>query len=153
MKHLAIVAAVAASLGSAALACSCLDTDDPAQLRTLAREIGPNAVALVEAEALTSYSQTPDGERMRVVRTLAGQAAAEFKVWRGRGFPSGASCDVLYEPGTRATIILYAAPQPATDGTTHYRTSGLCTDHLLAKPVFREEVARRISGAKGGERG
>ena len=81
---------------------------------------------------------------MRVVRTLAGAAAAEFRVERGH-FPSGASCDLLFDRGQRDVVILYPASSQAAAGPK-YRISGLCTDHLLVQPVFRDEVQRLIDG-------
>lgn len=150
--HYALIAAVALiGIEAAALACSCMDTDDPAQLRTFAAEASANAVALVEVEALTSYETTPAGEQLRVVRTLAGRAPPQFTVER-RGVPSSASCDVLYAQGEKALVILYPATGAAGSQPV-YRTSGLCTVHLLDKPVFRDSVADSIRAASGAERG
>ena len=153
MRYSVLAVAAALAIETAALACSCLATDDPAQLRELAADAAENAIALVEAEALTSYQATGTGERMRVQRTIAGRAPAEFLIER-RGIPSSASCDVLYETGQRTVVILY--PSDTTAGALPvYRTSGLCTVHLLDKPVFRDAVAAGIgpAPANGGERG
>lgn len=151
MRYALVAAAALLGIEAAALACSCMDTDDPVQLRTFAAEAGTNAVALVEVEALTSYETTPRGEQLRVVNTIAGSAPAQFTVER-RGFPSSASCDVLYAQGKRALVILYPATAAGGSEPT-YRTSGLCTVHLLDKPVFRDAVAESIRAAGGGERG
>lgn len=153
MKRLFALALLAAAAETAALACSCLATDDPEELRRIAAHVAENATALVEAEALTSYERTRAGEQMRVVRVFAGDAPASFQVYRGRGVPSSASCDMLYRPGERATVILYPAPAAGAATLPVYRTSGLCTVHMLEQPAFREEVGARLAGQRGGERG
>lgn len=151
MKYLAIAAAAVLAFEGAALACSCIATDDPAELKRFAIEAAEDAVALVEVEVLTSYAATRTGERMRVVRTLAGSAPSEFAVHR-RGPPSSASCDVDYTPGQRSLVILYRSPA-ATAAVPAYRTSGLCSVHLLDKAVFRDTLRDRIGASAGGERG
>lgn len=151
MKHLALVAAAILGIESAAFACSCLATDDPVELRRLAAETAPNAVALVEVETVLPYAESNGaGDRMRVIRTLAGTAAAEFRVARG-AFPSSASCDLLFDKGQRDVVLLYPASGAAATEPT-YRISGLCTAHLLDNPIFRDEVARLMAGLPG-ERG
>jgi hypothetical protein len=151
MRFAVIGAALLLAAEAAALACSCLATDDPAELQRLAAESGRDAVALVEVEALTSYDSTGEGERMRVIRVLAGTAPALFRIERRRP-PSSASCDIEYSAGERSVVILYPAAS-AESGAT-YRTSGLCTDHLLDKPVFLDAVAREIGAVeRAGERG
>ena len=152
MKHpllLALFAAIAAE--GVAYACSCMTTDDPAELRQFAGEAAKDAVALVEAEAMTAF-EPGQGERMAVRQTLAGSAPAEFQVERGPS-PSSASCDDLYPAGERRVMILY--PVEATAGELPiYRTSGLCTNLLLSKPIFRDSVRTQIDGPMtGGERG
>ncbi len=147
-----IAAAAFLSIPTAALACSCLATDDPQQLTSFAADAAKGAIALVEVETLLAYQDSKGaGDRMRVVRTLAGEAQAEFRVERGK-FASGASCDLLLDRGQRAVVILYPAT-PASSGSPVYRISGLCTGVLLDKPVFRDAVSRRIGGARPGERG
>ena len=134
---------------TAALACSCIATGDPAELKRLAAESAPNALAVVEAEALTAFQPaTGSGERMRVVRTLAGQAPATFTIERGPT-PSSASCDILYSVGQRTLLILY--PARGSAGAVTYAVSGLCTEHLLEKPEFRDALIDAIAGR--GERG
>ena len=150
MRNALLAAAALIGAESAALACSCVATEDPAELETFAAEAAKNAVAVVEVEALTSFEQTGTGERMRVVRTLAGRAPAEFQVQRGP-FPSSASCDVLYSPGQRDLVILYPASEPQVAGAL-YRVSGLCSDHMLDQPVFRDTLIRHIA-RRDGERG
>ena len=147
MKFWTIGAAALIALEGAAIACSCINTDDPAELRKLAAETVANAVALVEVEAVSGYNQaTGAGEVMRVTRTLAGAAPDRFRIER-RNFPSGASCDVEYSAGQRATVLLY---QSAAHGPVPiYRTSGLCTVHLLDKPVFRDELLRLMRAGPG----
>lgn len=143
MRNLILAAAAILAVEAAAIACSCLATDDPTELRRFAADASKDAVALVEAEALTSFEASGSGERMRVVRTLAGAAPGEFVVERGPS-PSSASCDVLYRVGERALVILYPSAGP-TNGPATFRTSGLCTVHLLDKPVFRNELIRHMS--------
>ena len=151
MRHWIVAAAALLAAESTAIACSCIATDDPAELRGFAADVAKDAVALVEAEAVTSFEATRTGERMRVVRTLAGNAPALFLIERGPN-PSSASCDVLYNVGDRALIILY--PSEASSGTdTVYRTSGLCSVHMLEKPVFRDELIRQMSRLPRPERG
>lgn len=147
---MAIAATLALETG--ALACSCLNTDEPAELKRLGAQAAEDAVAVVEAEALTSFEATGSGERMKVVRTLAGQAPRQFIVERGPN-PSSASCDVLYRVGERALMILYPSPGP-TDRPTTFRTSGLCTVHFFDKPAFREALIESMGGPpRRGERG
>lgn len=135
-----------------AFACSCMSTDDPAQLREFAGEAANGAVALVDAETLTAFQHGGRGERMAVRRTLAGSAPSEFEVERGP-MPSSASCDDLYQAGQRKIVILYPA-STAAGAIPIYRTSGLCTNLLLDKPAFREAVVGHIGkAARPGERG
>ena len=143
MRNLTLAAAALLAAETAAIACSCIATDDPAELRRFAADAAQDAIALVEAEALTSFEATQQGERMRVVRTIAGQVSAQFTIERGP-MPSSASCDVLYEVGDRALVILYPT-ENAAGGVPVYRTSGLCTVHMLDKPVFRDELTRLMS--------
>ena len=155
MKLWIAAAAALLSVPTAALACSCLATTDPAELRNLAPESARNAIALVEVETLVPFHESDGaGDRMRVVRTLAGAAAAEFRVERGH-LPSSASCDLLFERGQRGTLILYPAAPPVARGSIPtYRISGLCTDHLLDQPAFRDEIIRLIGHrSTPGERG
>jgi hypothetical protein len=149
MKHLALVAAALLTTETAALACSCAPAETQAELKRYGTEIGKKAVALVEAEALTAYERRGRGERMRVIRTLAGTAPAEFRIERGE-HASSASCDLLYRVGQRATVILY--PTGATDSDLPvYRTAGLCTAQFVDEPAFRDAVIRALNAR--GERG
>jgi len=109
---------------------------------------------MVEVETILPYQESNGtGDRMRVVRTLAGGVAGgEFRVARGQ-FPSSASCDLLFEKGQRAVVVLYAGPGTA-GAEPAYRIYGLCTAHLLDKPLFRDEVVRLMATQSGlGERG
>lgn len=138
---------------TAAIACSCMDSDDPAELRKLAGEVATNAIAMVEVETTATWDESKGaGDRMRVIRTLVGNGVApSFRVAR-RPFASSASCDLLFEKGQRDIVLLFAA-ESASAGPS-YRISGLCTAHLLDKPVFRDEVARLMTERLGrGERG
>ena len=157
MKYWVLAAAALIAAETAAIACSCLATDDPVQLKALAADAADaakDAVAMVEVETILTFEESKGaGDRMRVVQVLAGNAAAaEFRAARGE-FPSSASCDLLFEKGQRDVVMLYAAPgSPATEPT--YRISGLCTAHLLDKKPFRDEVARLMAAQSGyGERG
>ena len=152
MKPWIIAAVAVLAAPSAALACSCLYTENPKELRALAKEVAPNAVALVEAETTQTYAESNGaGDRMRIVRTLAGSAPAEFRVERGP-FPSSASCDQLYEKGEQAMLILYAPSQPSA-GEPTFRISGLCTTGLLQQAPYRDEVIRLMQARSSGERG
>ena len=152
MKKWLVAAAIAMAVEGAALACSCMNTNDPAELRRFGAEAGEGAVALVEIEVLTAYAGPGSGEELRVLRIIAGAAPARFQVERA-DFPSGASCDVEYTLGQRGVAILYPSGQSAA-GAPVYRTSGLCTVLLLDRPAFRDAVIRRIGGGSGeGERG
>ena len=133
-------------LPSAALACSCMDTDDPAQLRELADDAPRGAVALAEVEAITAYDpMNSTGETVRVTRTFAGEVPSNFQIER-RQFASGASCDDILQPGQKRVVLLFPV-----EGSARFRMSSLCTNLLLEKAAFRDAVAARIGQA--GERG
>jgi len=154
MKYWPLAAAALIAAETAAIACSCLNTDDPTELRTLAADAAKDAVAMVEVETVLSFAQSNGaGDRMRVVQSMAGSPVpAEFRVARG-DFPSSASCDLLFDTGQRDVVLLYPAPNSAAAGPT-YRISSLCTSHLLDKTPFRDEVARLMTApASLGERG
>lgn len=147
-----LIAAALLAIPTAALACSCINTDDPEELRTMAPEVAEKALALVEVETLVSFDQSRGaGDKMRVVRSIAGGVTGEFRVERGP-FPSGASCDQLFRQGERATVLLFDSKRTATDVPV-YGISGLCTGLLLQKHVFRDEVARIIGSRFSTERG
>lgn len=146
MRLWAIAVAGLVAFESAAIACSCVNTDDPAELRRFAAETAERAVALVEVEVVRPYNpSTGQGEVMRVVRTIAGQAPATFRIPRTH-VPSSASCDIEYRAGQRDEVILYPAPDSA-GAIPAFRTSGLCTDHLLDKAVFRDVLIERLQRA------
>ena len=154
MKLWPLAAAALIAAETAAIACSCLATDDPVELRTLAVDAAKDAVAMVEVETIVTFAESNGaGDRMRVVQHLAGgPVPAEFRVARGQ-FPSSASCDLLFDKGQRDVVLLYPAPG-APGAEPVYRLSGLCTAHLLDKAPFREEVARLMAGAsRPGDRG
>ena len=152
MRSTLLVGIAALAVEAAAIACSCMATDDPGQLRQFAADAAEGAVALVEAEALTAFDPASGGERVVVRQVLAGDAPKEFRIERGP-LASGASCDNLFEVGQRRLIILYpSADAGRTDAV--YRPSSMCTDLLLDKPIFRDAVARRIGKPqRGPERG
>ena len=154
MKFWPLAAAALIAAETAAIACSCLATDDPVQLKALAADAAKDAVAMVEVETILTFEESKGaGDRMRVVQALAGGAVpAEFRVARG-DFPSSASCDLLFEKGQRDVVLLYA-PAAAPGNEPTYRISGLCTAHLLDEAPFRNEVARLMAARSGlGERG
>jgi hypothetical protein len=147
-----VLAGAAFAVPTTALACSCVYSENPDELRALAKDAIPNAVALVEAETIQTYAESQGaGDRIRIIKTLAGSASGEFRVERG-SFPSSASCDQLYEKGQRAVMILYKPAQAAGDGPK-YRISGLCTAGLLDQAPFRDEVARLMGSKASAERG
>ena len=146
MKSAFLALAALLAVPSAAIACSCIDSDDPAELREFSGDAVRGAVALVELEALTSYEPMQDaGEKVRLVRTIAGKAPETFQLARRR-FASGASCDDVLQAGQRKVVLLYPV-----EGSANFHISGLCTNLLLEKPAFRDAVAARIRSA--GERG
>ena len=140
---LALLLAVAAE--AAALACSCVPPpEDPVARRTLAREIAQRALALVEVELVAPYGAQPGrGERLRVRRTLAGRAPAAFEVERFAD-PSSAACDVQFQSGARALIVVYP-PRNRVAGL--YRISSSCASYLLGDAALRtalvDEIDRR----------
>lgn len=149
MKRIALVAAAFLIAETAALACQCSSAESKEELESYGTEIGKKAVALVEAEALTSFQDTRQGERMRLIRTLGGTAPPEFRIQRSE-HASGASCDVLYRVGEGNLVILFASD--STDaGLPVYRTAGLCTAQFLGEPAFRDALTRALNGR--GERG
>ena len=142
---IAVVAALA--FESAAIACSCMATDDPVRLRELAANAAQGAVAIVEAETLSEFHPGGPGERLAVRRVLAGHAPQRIQIERGP-MASGASCDDLFSLGQRKLVILYRTP------ASTYHVSNLCISLLLDKPVFRGAVTDVIDGkARGPERG
>ena len=151
MRKILLAAAVVTAVESAALACSCIDTDDPVELRRYAAQSAEKALALVEVEVVSPYNHaTGEGEVMRVVRTFAGQAPATFQIPRSN-FASGASCDEDYRAGQRDEVILYPVTGITAGRMPAYRTSGLCTNHLLDKAAFRNELIEKLGSS--GERG
>ena len=146
MKHAIPALTALFALPSAALACSCMNTDDPVQLRELAKDAARGAVALVELEAVSDYDPMKEaGEKVRVIRTLSGTAPESFQLSRRR-FASGACCDDVLQAGQRRVVILYPVA-----GSGSYRVSSLCTNLLLEKPAFRDAVTAGIGSS--GERG
>ncbi len=125
------------SMEANALACSCIPPPtDPAQRRLLARESARGAVALVEVELVTPYSEQARGERLRVRRTLAGRAPASF--WVPNTYrPSSAGCGMEFSAGSSGLVLLY----PEKNG---YRLSNLCTNSMLADAPFREAVIAQM---------
>ena len=146
MKPAFVALAALLALPSAAIACSCIDTNDPVELRKFAQDSVGGAIALVELEAIASYDPMKDeGEKVRVVRTLAGKAPESFQLARRR-FASGATCDDVFAAGQRKLVLLYPV-----DGSANYRVSSLCTNLLIEKASFRDAVIERVGSV--GERG
>ena len=139
-----------AAAESAALACSCLAPGTPEDSRTFAREAVRNAVAIVEVEVLSEYRPGGDGERVRIVRTLWGEAPGEVRLARSE-FASGASCDLLLAPGQRKLLIL------SRGQGGRFVMQNLCSDFLLGDggylDVTLDEARHRGNPAPGGERG
>ena len=152
MKFWILAAAACLALPTAALACSCMNTDNPQQLRAFAADAAKDAVALVEVETILAFQDSAGaGDRMRVIRPLAGSVQGEFRVER-RAFPSGASCDQIFDKGQRGLVILYPSARSG-GGEPIYRISGLCTGLMLERPVFRDELVRQIGNKDSTERG
>lgn len=145
MTKLILAFAALLAAPTAALACSCLNTDDPAELQQFALDVAQGAVALVEIETIRGYDHAlGSGEEAQIIRTLAGSAEGRFTIERGK-FPDEASCDDLLQPTQKKLLILYPSSKAGV-----YRVSDLCTNLLLEKPVFRDAVAASIGK---GERG
>jgi hypothetical protein len=117
---------------SAALACSCVITPtDPARRNALAREFARDAVALVEVELIAPHDRRRGrGEQLRVRRTLAGGGRPSFEVERHYA-PSGAACDVTFQRGRRALVVLYPPRTQARAPAFRYRISSLCSALML----------------------
>ena len=154
-----------AAAESAALACSCLAPGTPQETHRRAREALRNAVAIVEADVLSEYRGGSEGERVRVVRTLWGEAPEEFRVARGE-FASSAACDMLLAQGERRLLILYD-PEDILEvsRSESYRArpgefsiQSICSDYLVRDGYLNVTLqeARRLrrgAGRPGGERG
>jgi hypothetical protein len=154
MRCSLLAAAAVLAFESAAVACTCTLSDGPAELQHLAAETAGDAVALAEVEVVHTYDPTTSrGEVLRVIRTLAGQPVSLFQVQRDR-YPSSASCDIEFEAGQRALLMLYPSADAAAGSMPAYRLSSICRQHLLDKPAYRDEVIRRMqSRIDRGERG
>ena len=151
MRHWFFAALLVAAAESAALACSCIAPGTPEESRDLAREVVRKAVAIAEVEVLSEYRPDGEGERVRVVRTLWGEAPSEFRLARP-DFASSASCDLLLEAGQRKILIL----SPAEGG--RFAMQSLCSDFLVSDRGFLDvtldEARRRDAPAPpAGERG
>lgn len=123
---------------TAAIACSCIMAPSPAEAGFLARSTLQGAVAIVEADVLTSYDErTRTGERLRVRRLLWGRAPSTLTLARS-GSPSSASCDLEFGAGERRVIILYRRP-------AGIEPHNLCSDYLARGaylPVLLREARR-----------
>jgi hypothetical protein len=123
---------------SAALACSCrAPPTDPAARRTLARDLARDAVALVEVRLIAPLDQRRRrGERLRVLRTLAGSAPPTFEVeWRG--IPSSAACQEEFGGGRPKLTMLYRAAGASGTNPPRFRVSNTCTNYLLQDSALR----------------
>jgi len=134
----------------AALACSCLAPGTPEDSRVFAREAVRNAVAIVEVDVLSEYRPGGEGELVRVVRTLWGEAPRDVRLARSE-FASGASCDLLLAAGQRKLLIL------SRGQGGRFVMQNLCSDFLLGDggylDVTLDEARRRGNPAPAGERG
>jgi hypothetical protein len=117
---------------TAAFACSCRPAPiDPAEKRTLARDMARGAVALVEVRLVAPVDpRRRRGERLRVLRILAGSAPAVFEVeWRGN--PSSAACQETFDGGFRKRVLLYRGSSGGGANPPRFRVSSTCTNLLL----------------------
>ena len=151
MKKLLIGLAMLVGAEGAAQACSCMPlTGDPAQMRQLANELAQGAVALVDVDVRSGYNpRTRRGELMRVRQTVAGRAPRDFRIAR-QGAPSSAACDVEYQAGSNALVLLYRADRPMVRGQRQFRDGGLCVSMFLHNAQFRQmliEAMRRPRAA------
>jgi hypothetical protein len=122
---------------ASALACSCrAPPRDPAARRALARDMARDAVALVEVRLIAPLNERRRrGERLRVLRTLAGSAPATFEVeWRG--IPSSAACQEEFG-GYRRLVVLYRSARGGGTSPPQFRVSNTCTNYLLGDAAMR----------------
>ena len=144
MQRLLIALLLIMAGEGAALACSCIATRDPQELRKLARDGARDAIALVEVEVVSAYDPLwKRGEQLRVRRTLAGRAPASVRVER-LNLPSDASCDLELRRGQRTLLILYPPRGRRLWRRSEHRISGLCTANLLHQPVFRSTFVEAL---------
>jgi hypothetical protein len=150
----AVLAIVA--LEAAALACDCAAPPEGASSAYLRKEAAENmgpAVALVEIEAVTSYSST-SGEVARVIRVLGGNAPSQFRIYRSASADSSGSCDSTYRAGSRDVVLLYPSDGADPDALPTMPISGACMSFWLEEAAFRDEVIKRLGGPpRGSERG
>ena len=110
------------------------------RFRAFAREAVRNAVAIVEVDVLSEYSPGGDGELVRVVRTLWGEAPREVRLARSE-FASSASCDLRLARGQRKLLIL------SRGQGGRFVMQNLCSDFLLGDggylDVTLDEARRR----------
>ena len=131
LARLAVVALLMSG-GTAAVACSCMAPGTAGESRGTARAALEGASAIVEVEVLAGYEhQARTAEKVRVLRTLWGESPDILTLARG-GFPSSASCDLLFETGERRLLILY--PSGEAEGPSRLQPHGLCTDFLVQSP-------------------
>ena len=147
MRHLLLGLALIASAEGTALACSCLAPGTPAESRAMAREAVAQASAIVEVEVISGYDERSGrGERVRVLRTLFGEAPANFEIARNHP-PSSASCDIDLPQGQRRVLILYPPEAGGSRPCGRSRIQNLCSDYLVQSPDFLamtlEEARRR----------
>ncbi len=139
MRKLVLGLAALFAAETAALACSCLPPDTPAQSRAAAREAVQDAIAIVEVDVLSEHQfGRSGGERVRVRRTLWGRVPGNFRIAR-QPSASSASCDVLLTRGQRKTLIV----RRSREG---YGIQSLCSDYLTQPeylPITLQEARRR----------
>jgi len=146
MPRFLLALVLLAAAESAAIACSCImPPKDSAARRALAKDVAIDALALVEVELVAPYDgRRARGERLRVLRTLAGQAGAGFEVERSAR-PSSAACDLTFRRGGRTLVILYpSGPRKGAPVAGRYRVSDSCTSNFLADADFRATLAAEI---------
>jgi hypothetical protein len=140
MRFMLLAFCLLAGLETAASACSCRGKPrDEASRQLLAESIAKESIALVEVELVSPYDpRTGRGERLRVLRVLAGRAGPIVEVERHRR-PQSAACDMVFHAGYKEVIALQPALHP-DKGRRLRRVGSSCTALLLSDPGTRQAV-------------
>lgn len=149
MRRILIAMLMFAGAESAALACSCIARPTDEQVRlSIASDMAVGAVALAEVELERPYdAATSRGERLRVTRTLAGEALSHVEVERDRA-PSERACEHEFRAGERVPVLLYPSGAPASPDERRYRLADTCLSRLLADEAFRNAMIAAVGAAR-----
>ena len=134
-----------------AIACSCVRLpQDPAERQAFAEDDARGALALVEVSLVTAHdwdSERP--QRLRVTRTLAGQAPSTFDVeMPDRTDSSGPDfmrCGMDAHIGDEPRLTLLYEPRRGNGGAMpRFRISDVCSSLWLEDGAYRASVIRAI---------